>query len=68
MNGFNDCLIKQLPFHIQAAFPAVLTHQSGMSKELLKLMRPMFQHGIGPHRFHKIIRAIHMEKNMMKFN
>jgi hypothetical protein len=62
MNGYHEDLISQLPAYFQAEFPAVLTHRSGMLKKLVHLMGPLFQHGLGPHRFHKIIRVLHKEK------
>ncbi|CAO3633298.1 unnamed protein product [Mucor hiemalis] len=46
----------------QAQFPAVLTHRSGLSKSLVKFMRPAFQHGVGPHRFAKMLRVMHSER------
>ncbi|KAI9341091.1 hypothetical protein BD770DRAFT_386107 [Pilaira anomala] len=29
---------------------------------MIKLMRPAFQHGIGPHRMSKILRIMHTER------
>ncbi|KAG2191844.1 hypothetical protein INT47_009991, partial [Mucor saturninus] len=61
-DGCNPALVRQLPLNLQAEFPAVLTHRSGLSKVLCKLMRPLFQHGIGPHRMAKVLRVMHTEK------
>ncbi|KAG2206553.1 hypothetical protein INT47_008570 [Mucor saturninus] len=61
-DGCNPALIRQLPLHLQAEFPVVLSHRSGLSKMLFKLMRPLFQHGIGPHRMSKVLRVMHTEK------
>lgn len=60
-SGIDPNLIRQLPLHFQAAFPAILTHRSGVSKAVAKLMRPLHQHGVGPYRFQRIMRIMHME-------
>lgn len=54
--------MKQISLNLQAEFPAVLTHRSGISKNLIKMMRPAFQHGIGPHRLAKMLRIMHTER------
>ncbi|KAI8075700.1 ribonuclease H-like domain-containing protein [Thamnidium elegans] len=51
-------VIKQLSPGHQRAFPAILTHKSGISKDLSNIMRPLFQHSVGPHRLSKIIRNL----------
>lgn len=61
-SGYDQGLIKQLNVGHQRAFPAILTHKSGISKELSNTMRPLFQHGIGPHRLSKIIRIMHTQR------
>lgn len=61
-NGYHPDLVRQLPLKVQAEFPAVLTHRSGISKMLAKIMRPLFQHGIGPHRLSKVLRVLHTER------
>ncbi len=40
----------------------VSTNTSGISKNLAKIMRPLFQSGVGPHRLHKVLRVLHSEK------
>jgi hypothetical protein len=60
-NGYDKSLMNT-PLRFQADFPAVLTHQSEISKPLFKLMRASFQHGMGPYRFEKVIRIMMMEK------
>ncbi|KAG2193790.1 hypothetical protein INT47_009932 [Mucor saturninus] len=60
-SGYDQGLIKQFNVGQQRAFPAILTHKSGISKELSNTMRPLFQHGIGPHRLIKIIRIMHTQ-------
>lgn len=55
--------MKQIHLNLQAEFPAVLTHRSGISKSLIKIMRPAFQHGIGPHRLAKMLRIMHTKRH-----
>ena len=61
-NGYNDSFMCQIDLNLQAEFPAVLTQRSGLSKNLVKFMRPAFQHGVGPHRLAKILRIMHTER------
>lgn len=61
-SGLSPQIIQSLPLRFQADFPAILTHKSGISKNLAKLMRPLFQHGIGPHRFSKVLRIANTER------
>ncbi|KAG2193038.1 hypothetical protein INT47_009288 [Mucor saturninus] len=60
-NGFDSGIIRQLPFRIRSDFPALLTHKSGISKDLVELMRPLFQNSVGPVRLSKILRIMHAE-------
>ncbi|CAO3629071.1 unnamed protein product [Mucor hiemalis] len=60
-SGIDPNLIRQFPLHFQAAFPAILTHRSGVAMAVTKLMRPLHQHGVGPYRFQRIMRIMHME-------
>ncbi|KAL9546075.1 hypothetical protein MBANPS3_006840 [Mucor bainieri] len=61
-NSYDDGIVKQLDLRVQADFPAVLTSRSGASKQLIKLMRPAFQHGVGPHPLSKILRVLHTKR------
>lgn len=61
-SGYNALFMKQLQLRLKADISAVLTYRSGISKALSRLMRPSFQHGIGPHRLSKILRVMHTEK------
>ncbi|KAG2192239.1 hypothetical protein INT47_009231, partial [Mucor saturninus] len=61
-SGYNQSIIKQLNPGHQRAFPAILTHKSGISKDLSNTMRPLFQHGVGPHRLSKILRIMHTQR------
>lgn len=61
-DGCNPGLVRQLPMNLHVEFPVVLSYRSGISKVLSKLLRPLFQHGIGPHRMAKVLRVMHLEK------
>ncbi|KAG2193902.1 hypothetical protein INT47_004150, partial [Mucor saturninus] len=60
--GYASEIVRQLPARIQADFPAVLTHRSGISTKIVKLLRPQFQNATGPHRMNQILRSNHTEK------
>jgi hypothetical protein len=60
--GYQSEIVKQLPAHVRADFPAVLTHRSGFSTQLVRLLRPQFQNATGPHRMHQILRINHTER------
>jgi len=61
-SGCDQGIVKQLNPGHQRAFPAILTHKSGISKNLFDMMRPLFQHGVGPHRLSKVIRIVHAQR------
>ncbi|KAI9260268.1 hypothetical protein EDC94DRAFT_648927 [Helicostylum pulchrum] len=61
-SGCDQDIVKQLNPGHQRAFPAILTHKSGISKDLCNVMRPLFQHGVGPHRLSKVIRILHTQR------
>ncbi|KAI7874434.1 uncharacterized protein EV154DRAFT_569718 [Mucor mucedo] len=60
-NGYDKGLVQQLPRIYAKEFPAILTESSGISTRLAKLMRPLFQSGVGPQRLSKVLRVIHTE-------
>ena len=61
-NGYDGDLMRQLPKVFAKEFPAILTECSGISTKLAKLMRPLFQSGVGPHRLSKVLRVMHTER------
>lgn len=61
-NGYDEGLMNRLDLSLQSEFPAVLTHRSGVSKDLVKMMRPAFQNGVGPHRLTTMLRIMHTER------
>lgn len=60
-NGYDKGLVQQLPRIYAKEFPAILTESSGISTKLAKLMRPLFQSGVGPQRLSKVLRVMHTE-------
>ncbi|GAA5803754.1 hypothetical protein HPULCUR_009238 [Helicostylum pulchrum] len=61
-SGCDQDIVKQLNPGHQRAFPAILTHKSGISKDLCNVMRPLFQHGVGPNRLSKVIRILYTQR------
>ncbi|KAG2193593.1 hypothetical protein INT47_007396 [Mucor saturninus] len=60
-NGYDTGLMQQLPKIYAKEFPAILTESSGISTKLAKLMRPLFQSGVGSQRLSKVSRVMHTE-------
>ncbi|KAF5381364.1 hypothetical protein D9615_008300 [Tricholomella constricta] len=54
-------IIAQLPPDLAAEFPARLTYRSGISTDILSLMRSCFQHGMGSKQFSNAIRVQHLQ-------
>ena len=44
-------------------FPAFLTWKAGVSKQLIDLMRPLFDCGVRPHKFSGLLLKLHSKKN-----
>ncbi|KAG2192557.1 hypothetical protein INT47_012781 [Mucor saturninus] len=59
-NAHDPKLMVQLPIELQEAFPAIITHKGAVSREVADLLRPCVQNSVGPKRFSKIIRELHM--------
>lgn len=57
--GYDSEVIRQLPYHVQSDFPALLTHKSGISIMLVDLLRPLMQNSVGPGRLHKTLQEMH---------
>ncbi|KAH8553886.1 hypothetical protein BGW37DRAFT_548126 [Umbelopsis sp. PMI_123] len=53
-------ILCQLPLHLQAEFPAILTHSSAISRRAADLMKSLLQNSVGPKRFVKVLRELHM--------
>ena len=55
-------IIRQLPEMLQCEYPGYMTHRSGLSKPVGDLYRSCVQNSVGPKRFSKILREMHMLK------
>ncbi|KAG2220944.1 hypothetical protein INT45_010697, partial [Circinella minor] len=59
LNAHDNRILEQLPLHLQAEFPAYLTHRSAVSKHLGDLLRIVMQNGMGVHRLQRALREFH---------
>ena len=59
LNAHDNRIMEQLPSHLQAEFPAYLTHRSAVSKHLGDLLRIVMQNGMGVHRLQRALREFH---------
>jgi hypothetical protein len=59
INAHDARVLEQLPLHLQAEFPAQLTHRSGISRQLADTMRSLVQNSVGPKRIAKLLREWH---------
>jgi hypothetical protein len=54
-NGYDEKILRQLPIRWQVQFPCILTHRSGVSKDLAERIRSEMQNSVGPHRVSKTL-------------
>ncbi|KAG2208408.1 hypothetical protein INT45_006300 [Circinella minor] len=59
LNAHDNRIMEQLPLHLQAEFPAYLTHRSAVSKHLGDLLRIVMQNGMGVHQLQRALREFH---------
>jgi hypothetical protein len=57
--GWSPALIDTLPRYIQLAFPAVLSHRSGLSQQVITQLRVGNQHKMGPSGVHALLLELH---------
>lgn len=62
--GWGRDLINSLPRYLQLAFPALLSHRSGISHEVMTLLRVGNQHKMGPTG----VRALLLEMHTTRFS
>ncbi|CEP11895.1 hypothetical protein [Parasitella parasitica] len=60
LNAHDNRIIQQLPLELQMEFPAVLSSKGGVSKVVADLLRPCMQNSMGPQRFQKVLREMHV--------
>jgi hypothetical protein len=62
--GWSQALIDSLPRYVRLAFPAVLSHRSGLSHQVVTLLRVANQHKMGPNG----IRSLLLEMHTLRFS
>ncbi|KAJ7624250.1 hypothetical protein DFH06DRAFT_1445903 [Mycena polygramma] len=63
-HGWNQRLLRSLPAFLRLTFPAVLSHQSGLSHNVLDVLRVGNQHKMGPSG----VRSLLLEMHTRRFN
>jgi hypothetical protein len=61
LNAHDMNILKQLPIHLQEAFPAYMTHKSAISKTLVDMMRPLMNI-MSPKGFTRYLKDIHTNR------
>ena len=62
--GYNPHSTTLLPRQLNLSFPTMFTHKLAIDKTLLDLMRPLFDGGLRPHRFQKMILELHHKQHI----
>jgi len=62
--GFDSNVLPLFPDSVGDMFPAFLTHRSGISKQLIDWMLPLFNKGVRPHALSEILLAHHKKQHM----
>ena len=62
LSEISPSFISQLPQIIQDQFPCELSKRSGLDKDIVSIMRPSFQHGMGPHSFRQLLVEMHKKR------
>jgi hypothetical protein len=57
--GYDPEVLTNLPDGCGENFPAFLTHQSGVDKNVLRLERPLFDKGVRPEALSEILLELH---------
>lgn len=60
MNSHEPRIMRQLPDHLRAEFPAQITHRGGLSKAVTNVMMLLVQNSVGPKRFARILGELHI--------
>ncbi|KAJ7431662.1 hypothetical protein B0H11DRAFT_1941390 [Mycena galericulata] len=63
-HGWNRHLLRSLPAFVRMSFPAVISHQSGLSHEVMSILRVGNQHKMGPSG----VRSLLFEMHTLRFN
>ncbi|KAI9473378.1 hypothetical protein BDB00DRAFT_879759 [Zychaea mexicana] len=62
LDSNDEEIIRQLSEILQCEYPAYMTHRNGLFKAVGDLYRSYVQYSVGPKRFSKILRGMHMLK------
>jgi hypothetical protein len=62
--GWNTELLASLPPYLRLAFPAILSHKGGLSRNVMTQLRVGNQHKMGP----RGVRSLLIEMHTMRFN
>ncbi len=62
--GWTPSLVQSLPQYVRLAFPAVLSHRSGLSHQVITQLRVGNQHKMGPSG----VRSLLLELHTLRFN
>ena len=57
--GYDRAVLTQLPHGRGDEFPAFFMHRSGVDKRIISLMRPLFNYGVRPDSFAKMLLELH---------
>lgn len=60
-------LVAAAPYHVQEAFPVILTHRLGVTRQLFDLMRTMYDGGRGIGPFADMVRENHTRVRRMLY-
>lgn len=58
--SWSSAVLSKLPAYVAEQFPAILTHRSGISKVVFKMLRSAINSGMGPKKFSDALRAHHL--------
>ena len=62
--GYNEKSIVLLPRQLNLSFPAILTQKLAIDKSIFDIMRPLFDGGVKPNRFQKMIHELYHKEHM----
>lgn len=60
--GYNTDVLPRIPDGIGEQFPAVLTYRSGLDKKVIRLLRPLLDHGMRPEAISNLLLELHSLK------
>jgi hypothetical protein len=61
--GYNERAVQSLPRQKGLQFPAMMTHKLAIDKSLVDMMRALFDGGIRPNRFCKMVTEMHRKEH-----